>query len=448
MSLAGKILYAAGAVALLVVIVGLALPSTAHVSRETTIDAPAATVFALASDVRRMQEWSPWVDLPQNFSPTFRGPGRGPGASVHWKSPQTGSSRLTVVESAPFRSVVMEIERDGSAPYRSVLTLDGSDARTLVMWTFDSHAGLDLLERYLRPVLARRVGRIYEQGLLNLKSMAESLPRADFSDLEIEHMIIDAAPIAYVTASSMPSTTAVSEAMGAAFFDVLRFLDRHGLKEAGAPISISRSFSGSRLVFDAAIPVTGITNTTPQSSDGVSLGTSYGGPVIRVTHVGSYGELATTHEKIAAYLAAYGMQQNGQAWESYESDPARTPEAELRTYVWYPVTEAPGTSAPPTGLSPTSPGTGEQPAVRPPAAALFSGRCRCAVRLPPAAGPSVVHTGRRRSPTSCERLPGLRLLRSGAKPSAASRGGPHTAGERRLAGRRTQSPEDYPRMPG
>ncbi|HEX6260462.1 MAG TPA: SRPBCC family protein, partial [Woeseiaceae bacterium] len=64
MSRARKLLYAAGAIALFLVIVGLMLPSTAHVSQETTIDAPVATVFALASDVHRMQEWSPWVDLP------------------------------------------------------------------------------------------------------------------------------------------------------------------------------------------------------------------------------------------------------------------------------------------------------------------------------------------------------------------------------------------------
>ena len=340
MSLARKLLYAAGAIALFLVIVGLLLPSTAHVSQETTIDAPAATVFALASDVHRMQEWSPWVDLPANASPQFSGPRRGPGASVQWKSPQSGSARLTVVESTPFRRVVMEVERDGSKPYRSVVTLVRSGARTKVMWTFDSEAGLDLLERYLRPVLTRRVRRIYELGLVSLKSMAESLPRADFGDLEIEHMVIEAAPIAYVTASSMPAAAAISEAMGAAFFDVLRFMDRHGLREAGAPLSISRSFSGPRLVFDAAIPVGGMTDATPRSGNGVRLGESYGGPVIRVTHVGSYRELATTHEKVAAYLAAYGMEHNGDAWESYESDPARTRESELLTYVWYPVAEA------------------------------------------------------------------------------------------------------------
>jgi effector-binding domain-containing protein len=74
------------------------------------------------------------------------------------------------------------------------------------------------------------------------------------------------------------------------------------------------------------------------------VGQSYGGPAIRVAHTGPYGSLARTHEKIAAYLAAYGIERNGDAWESYESDPARTPESDLLTYVYYPVTEHQGSS--------------------------------------------------------------------------------------------------------
>ena len=42
-------------------------------------------------------------------------------------------------------------------------------------------------------------------------------------------------------------------------------------------------------------------------------------------------------EAIAAYLAATGLQRNGDAWESYVSDPDRTDESGLLTYVYYPI---------------------------------------------------------------------------------------------------------------
>jgi effector-binding domain-containing protein/carbon monoxide dehydrogenase subunit G len=333
----GKILYSSVALLLLLLIVGVLLPSSARISRETQIDAPASTVFALVSDVSRLQGWLPWTDSVAPAEVTLAGPRRGPGATIRWKSPEHGTGRLTVASSAPFSRVVTELGLGGRDASTSVFTLEEIDGRTRVLWTFENDPGMNLLARYLRPISTRRVARDYEKGLANLKLLAESLPRADFSELTIEHVLVESAPVAYVTTSSIPSATAISEAIGEAFFDVLRFMDRNGLKEAGAPLSISRDFSGSRVVFDAAIPVQGVTESTPGSEDGVRLGTSYGGPALRATHIGSYGDLARTHEKIAAYLAAYGIKRNGDAWESYESDPARTPESELVTYVYYPI---------------------------------------------------------------------------------------------------------------
>ena len=139
------------------------------------------------------------------------------------------------------------------------------------------------------------------------------------------------------TPTSIPEPAAISEAMGDAYFEILSFIDANGLSEAGAPLSITRSFSGSELLFDAAIPVRGVTEATSQDGSRVRLGTTYAGNVIRVRHVGSYRTLGATHRKIGAYLAALGIERAGAAWESYVSDPTKVPEAELVTYVYYPI---------------------------------------------------------------------------------------------------------------
>ena len=70
---------------------------------------------------------------------------------------------------------------------------------------------------------------------------------------------------------------------------------------------------------------------------GVRISETYAGPVIRVQHVGPYGTLGATHDKIAAYLAAMGIERNGDAWESYVTDPTRVDASELLTYVYYPI---------------------------------------------------------------------------------------------------------------
>ena len=124
--------------------------------------------------------------------------------------------------------------------------------------------------------------------------------------------------------------------MGKAFFAILTFIDEQGLQDAGAPLSIIRTFSGSELVFDAAIPVRGTAETTPRDEPEVKLGFTYEGPVFRVRHTGSYRALTETHRKIAAYLAAHGLRRNGPAWESYVSDPGSVAEDKLITLVFYP----------------------------------------------------------------------------------------------------------------
>jgi DNA gyrase inhibitor GyrI len=129
----------------------------------------------------------------------------------------------------------------------------------------------------------------------------------------------------------------MAAALGDAYFRILNFIDAHALQTAGAPLSIIRSFDGNRLQFDAAIPVRGVVDSTPRDAAGVKLGRSYAGNVLRVVHQGSYRSLGETQRKIAAYLAAHGIERNGDIWESYVNDPATVPESEILTEIYYPV---------------------------------------------------------------------------------------------------------------
>ena len=208
---------------------------------------------------------------------------------------------------------------------------------THVTWSFDSEFGLNLVGRYFGLMLDGIVGPDYEKGLQNLKTMAEHMPQADFSDVEIQHETVSAMDIAYLPTRSVPNAAAISAALGDAYFDLLNFIDKHDLHEAGAPMSISGSFDGSDLLFDAAIPVRGAIEDIEKNAKGVKLGRTYEGRVIRVKHVGTYRSLGRTHDKIAAYLAALGIQRNGNPWESYVSDPTRVPAEQLLTYVYYPI---------------------------------------------------------------------------------------------------------------
>ena len=319
---------------MLLIVVGLALPRYGRVDVSTTINAPGATVFGQVNDFHRVQLWAPLTETDPNARIVHSGPARGVGATMTWDGAILGSGTQTITESVPFERVATAIN-NGEA--RTWFDLDTRDGRTSVTWSFETDYAYNIAGRYVALIVNDVIRQDYEKGIARLKSFAESLPAADFGDLEIEHIVVEAFDIATLPTTAAPEPAAISEAMGEAYFRILNFIDEQSLQEAGAPMSITTSFSGSALLFTAAIPVQGVGENTTRESGGVRLGQSYAGPVIRVAHTGSYRTLGNTHRKISAYLAALGIERAGPAWETYVSDPTKVAEAELLTWVYYPI---------------------------------------------------------------------------------------------------------------
>ena len=305
-----RFLYAIGAVVALLIVVGFLLPRHSRVEVSALVDAPPAIVFALVNDFRRVNLWSPKTATDPNARVFYSGPNRGVGATVTWDGIIIGGGTETIVESRPYEHVATTINPGEPGEARTWFDIGREDGRTLVTWGFAHDHGLNLVGRYFALLLSGVVRREYERGIEALSELAESLPRTDFGDLEVEHLVVQALQIAYFPTTSPPEPASISDAMGKAYFEVLSFIDTHGLTEA-----------------------------TPRNGAAVRLGSTYAGPAIRVRHVGSYRRLGTTHRKIAAYLAALGLERNGDAWETYVSDPTRVPETELLTDIYYPIRE-------------------------------------------------------------------------------------------------------------
>ncbi len=332
-----KLVYAMGGLFAVLIIIGLALPRHAHIVASQEIDARPATIFALVNDFRRVSLWSPSLASDSNARIVYSGPNRGVGATLTWDGLVLGSGTQIITASLPYQHIATTINSGEPGQTRSWFDFVDTGTTTVVNWTFEADHGYNLVGRYAALLLTRVIRRDYEFGLSNLKSIAESLPRADFSDLEIERLVVEPTEIAYLATSAAPDPASISEAMGKSYFQILNFIDEHRLEDAGAPVSIMRSMSGSNLLFDAAIPIRGSNEQTPRDGAGVKIGFTHAGTVIRVKHVGSYRTLVQTHRKITAYLSALGIERSGAPWESYVSDPTKVSEAEMLTYVYYPI---------------------------------------------------------------------------------------------------------------
>lgn len=169
------LLYALAAVVVIIVGGGYVLPDTAVVQRQTVIDAPPEKVFALAGDLRRFNEWSPWAAIDPAARYSFEGAERGVGQKMAWASdnPQVGSGSQTITVFEENKRVAMTLDFDGMGSAQASIELAPVADGTGVTWGFKTELN-GLGERWLGLMFDRWIGADYEKGLANLKTAVES----------------------------------------------------------------------------------------------------------------------------------------------------------------------------------------------------------------------------------------------------------------------------------
>lgn len=176
-----KILGAIAALILVIILLGFVLPADVHVERETVIDAPQEEVFALISDFEEWDRWSPWVDRDPNAE--YRMSGEGVGARMEWTSDQrdvgTGSQEITALD--PPNRMVTHLEFDGQGEADATFDLSPAEnGATRVVWSLDTNMreGVPFVMKpigtYMGFSMDKWIGKDYEEGLANLKRVAEA----------------------------------------------------------------------------------------------------------------------------------------------------------------------------------------------------------------------------------------------------------------------------------
>lgn len=151
------------------------LPGHATVVRSVVIQAPPQKVFAIAGNLRRVPDWSPWVVIDPKTQFSFEGPEQGgPGQVMRWASgnPLVGSGVQTVAEHVPDQRLVTESDYGEFGRSRATLDLVPEGNGTRVTWRFDSDLP-GVIDRWAGLALDRSVGEEYDRGLARLKTLAE-----------------------------------------------------------------------------------------------------------------------------------------------------------------------------------------------------------------------------------------------------------------------------------
>jgi polyketide cyclase/dehydrase/lipid transport protein len=176
-----KILIAIAAIIVVFVIVVALQPSEFRIVRSATISAPAPAVFAQVNDFHNWEAWSPWAKLDPAAKATFEGPSAGMGAIFRWAgNKEVGEGSMTITESRPSDLIRIKLEflRPFEATNSAEFTFKPEGHRTAVTWSMEGKNNFIAKAVCLFMNMDKMVGGQFEQGLAQMKSVAEAAPRS------------------------------------------------------------------------------------------------------------------------------------------------------------------------------------------------------------------------------------------------------------------------------
>jgi len=184
-----EILISFAIVAALMLLVGLVLPSSRHLSESVETNRKMTIVFDTINSFQRFEDWNPLVLRDPKAVLERSGPVSGVGAKLGFtsKEDQVGDGSFEIVESVPGKKVRIAIdnERQGHDKFTQFTlkpTGRGAVKRNIeITQTYDVKYGWNLIGRYAGLYVSRHVGDDMKLGLARLGGMLATVPNVDYA---------------------------------------------------------------------------------------------------------------------------------------------------------------------------------------------------------------------------------------------------------------------------
>jgi uncharacterized protein YndB with AHSA1/START domain len=151
-------------------------PDTFRVQRSASIKAPPEKIFPLISEFDRWGAWSPYEKRDPAMKRTRSGPASGKGAVYGWEgNSQVGAGRMEITDTAPPSRVVIQLDflKPFEAHNTAEFTLEPKGDATNVTWAMYGPANYVSKLMGVFMNMDSMIGKDFEAGLANLKSIAE-----------------------------------------------------------------------------------------------------------------------------------------------------------------------------------------------------------------------------------------------------------------------------------
>ena len=151
-------------------------PDTFRVQRTAGINAPPDNVFALINDLHAWASWSPWEKKDPAMKKTHSGTSQGKGAALDWDgNKDVGTGRMEVIESMPPSKIRIKLDffKPFEAHNTAEFTLIAKGESTEVTWAMYGTQSFMMKVMDIVMNMDKMVGKDFETGLANLKTLAE-----------------------------------------------------------------------------------------------------------------------------------------------------------------------------------------------------------------------------------------------------------------------------------
>lgn len=320
---------------ILLLIISFFLPSKMHVERSLVINAPTEIVFDQINTLKKWEQWSPWIKMDSTLKMTYEGPESGVGAAYRWvgNPKTTGSGKLTISESRPNELIVTDLDLGEGGTGTGGYKFEPADSGVKVTWYMDSEMGLNPVMRYMGVMMKGVMENLFDQGLNDIKKIAESMPPPAIKpEMTIESTTVKAQN--YLAIRDTVSIATIGQKLGLYYGMIGEVMKKQNLNFAGQPFAIYHNDSQTNWDMDAAIPV----DKAGKADGKVKPGEIKAGNAVVAHYFGAYEGLGLAHLKIDEWLTSNNKKATGAPWEVYVSDPGVEKDtAKWQTDVYYPI---------------------------------------------------------------------------------------------------------------
>ncbi|HEU4855989.1 MAG TPA: polyketide cyclase [Rhodanobacteraceae bacterium] len=250
---------------ILAVIVGLFLPSHAHIQRSIEISHNPQHIYDVLNNFRRFDDSAgaglKALDPGVKFS--LSGPAYGPGATVSWQGdPAIGGGKLVnksgSIDITNRSTVTWDLTNDWHGKNK-VFTLEVGPKQgqrvSTVTWSYDVDYGWNLIGRYSSLWIHGDPSTIIQYGLGSLQNMLAGIANVDYSKVQPGLYKTNATPVLLVSTKAPRTVDDIDTAKTAAMKEIQAAMAKLGVKAAGPTTTIRTEWGDTTFIFDLAVPI-------------------------------------------------------------------------------------------------------------------------------------------------------------------------------------------------